>query len=296
MMKRTFSLIVATCGRDKEVERLLKSFTQLDYDLNLVEIYIIDQNDTINLKPIIRKYIPTLQIHHIHSPRKGLSYNRNIGLREAKGDIIAFPDDDCTYYPDTLNKVNDAFDEYADASLLLGQIIDRKTGEKIIRKWSDQPFSLNFYNFYTSFSSITMFVKNEGEKQFFDEQLGSGEYLGSCEDADYIVQKLNQKRKIFYFPEIQVWHPNQKNSEFSESKIASYGRGFGAFARKNLCLPIAALFMEVVIYHMLRYVLFLIHGNKTGNIAEKISVVSRLDGWKEYYKFDLHEGLNNDGE
>lgn len=295
-MQRTFSLIVATCGRDREVDRLLESFTQLDYDLNLVKIYIVDQNDTINLKPIIQKYVPALHIHHIHSPRKGLSYNRNIGLKEAKGDIIAFPDDDCTYYPDTLNNVNDAFDEYADASLLLGQIIDRKTGEKIIRKWSDQPFLLNFYNFYTSFSSITMFVKNEGKKQYFDERLGSGEYLGSCEDADYIVQELNQKRKIFYVPEIQVWHPNQKNSEFSESKIASYGRGFGAFAYKNFCLPVAVLFMEVVAYHMLRYMMSLIQGNKTGKTAEKISVISRLDGWKEYHEFDLNEGLNNGGE
>lgn len=281
-MQRTFSLIVATCGRDKEVDRLLESFTHLDYDLNLVEIYIIDQNDTINLKPIIRKYVPALQIHHIHSPRKGLSYNRNIGLREAKGDIIAFPDDDCTYYPDTLNKVNDAFNEYADASLLLGQIIDRETGGKIIRKWSDEPYSLNFYNFYTSFSSITMFVKNEGKKQYFDERLGSGEYLGSCEDADYIVQELNQKRKIFYVPGIQVWHPAQKNSEFSESKIASYGRGFGAFARKNFCLPIAVLFVKVIGYHILCYIISILKEQNEKEVAEKISIFSRFNGWKIY--------------
>lgn len=278
-MQRTFSLIVATCGRDKEIERLLESFTQLDYNLNLVEIYIIDQNDTINLKPIIQKYVPTLHIQHIHSPRKGLSYNRNIGLREAKGDIIAYPDDDCTYYPDTLNKVNDAFDEYADASLLLGQIIDRKTGEKIIRKWSDEPYSINFYNFYTSFSSITMFVKNEREKQFFDEQLGSGEYLGSCEDADYIVQFLNKKSKIIYTPDIQVWHPIQTLVNFSKVKMTSYGLGFGAFARKNVNLPIAILFIEIIGYHSLLYILAKIKRNKENEAAQKISIVSRLQGW-----------------
>lgn len=278
-MQRTFSLIVATCGRVKEVDRLLESFTHLDYDLNLVEIYIIDQNDTINLKPIIRKYVPALQIHHIHSPRKGLSYNRNIGLREAKGDIIAFPDDDCTYYPDTLNKVNDAFNEYADASLLLGQIIDRKTGEKIIRKWSDQPFSLNFYNFYTSFSSITMFVKNEGKKQYFDERLGSGEYLGSCEDADYIVQFLNKKSKIIYTPDIQVWHPIQTLVNFSKGKMTSYGLGFGAFARKNVNLAIVILFIEIIGYHSMLYIIAKIKRNKENEAAQKISIISRLQGW-----------------
>ena len=41
-MNRTFSLIVATCGRDKEVDRLLHSFIRQEYDLQLVDIYIID--------------------------------------------------------------------------------------------------------------------------------------------------------------------------------------------------------------------------------------------------------------
>lgn len=196
MIKRTFSLIVATCGRDKELDRLLQSLVQQEYDLQLVNIYIIDQNDEIDLKPIIEKYMPVLNIYYIHSSRKGLSFNRNIGLKKANGDIIAFPDDDCTYYSDTLKKVNDAFDELKDAKLILGQIIDRHSGEKIIREWSNRQISLNYYNFYTNFSSITIFVKNEGKKQLFDEKLGSGEYLGSCEDADYIVQELKKNAKF----------------------------------------------------------------------------------------------------
>lgn len=290
MMQRTFSLIVATCGRYKEVDRLLESLTWLDYDLNLVEIYVIDQNDKIDLQPIIQKYVSVLHLHHIYSTRKGLSYNRNIGIRKAQGDIIAFPDDDCMYYRDTLKKVNDAFDEYTNVSLLLGQIIDRKTGEKIIRKWSDESFSLNSYNFYTNFSSITLFVKNNSEKQFFDERFGSGEYFGSCEDADYIVQALSQNHKIFYIPDIQVWHPAQKNSEFNEEKIASYGLGFGAFACKNFNLPIVILFLEVIIYHMLRYFLSMVKRKENEKNAERISVVSRLNGWKIYKKFNLNRG------
>ncbi len=289
-MQKTFNLIVATYGRYKEVDRLLDSFTRLEYNLDLVEIYIVDQNDKIDLCPIIKKYNLILHIHHICSSRKGLSFNRNIGLKKAHGNIIAFPDDDCIYYPDTLKKVNDAFDEFPNASILLGQIIDRKTGEKIIRKWSDKTFMINFYNFYANFSSITLFVKNEGGKQFFDEQLGSGEYLGSCEDADFIVHALNQKHRICYVPEIQVWHPAQKNSEFSEGKIVSYGRGFGAFARKNLNLPISILFLEVMIYHMIRYVLSMVQGRENEKIAEKLSIVSRLNGWKIYKKSDSNEG------
>lgn len=281
-MNRTFSLIVATCGRDKEVDRLLHSFIRQEYDLQLVDIYIIDQNNKINLRPIIEKYTSILNIHHIHSLRRGLSFNRNIGLKEAHGDIIAFPDDDCTYYPDTLKKVNDAFDKLKDAKLILGQIIDRHSGKKIIRQWSDHQFTLNYYNFYTNFSSITLFVKNEGKKQLFDEKLGSGEYLGACEDADYLLRELNQHNNIVYVPEIQVWHPVQKNSNFSKDKVASYGRGFGAFVRKNLSLPIAILFVEVIVCHLLRYLRAMIMFNQKEMEAEKISIISRFEGWKMY--------------
>jgi glycosyltransferase involved in cell wall biosynthesis len=281
-MKRTFSLIVATCGRDKEVNRLLQSFVQQEYDLQLVNIYIIDQNDKIDLKPIIEKYTSVLNIHYIHSLRKGLSFNRNIGLKEADGDIIAFPDDDCTYYPDTLKKVNDAFDELKDAKLILGQIIDRSSGKKIIRKWPDYQISLNYYNFYTKFSSITIFVKNEGEKMLFDEKLGSGEYLGSCEDADYIIQDLKKKHSVYYTPNIHVWHPNQNSLNFSNEKIASYGRGFGAFVRKNMNVPIAFLFVEIITYHLLLYILSLVKNDKQRKNAQKISIVSRLQGLRLY--------------
>lgn len=282
MIKRTFSLIVATCGRDKELDRLLQSLVQQEYDLQLVNIYIIDQNDEIDLKPIIEKYMPVLNIYYIHSSRKGLSFNRNIGLKKANGDIIAFPDDDCTYYSDTLKKVNDAFDELKDAKLILGQIIDRHSGEKIIREWSNRQISLNYYNFYTNFSSITIFVKNEGKKQLFDEKLGSGEYLGSCEDADYIVQELKKKCQIYYTPNIHVWHPTQNSVNFSKEKIASYGRGFGAFARKNVSAPIIFLFIEIIVYHLLLYVLSLVKNDEQGKKAQKISIVSRLQGWRLY--------------
>lgn len=284
IMQNTFSLIIATYGRYKEIDRLLHSFAQLEYDLNLLEIYIVDQNNKIDLQPIVEKYTSILHIHHIRSSRKGLSFNRNIGLKEAHGDIIAFPDDDCTYYPDTLKKVNKAFAEFTDASLLLGQIFDRKRGEKIIRNWSNHSFCVNLSNFYTNFSSITMFVKNDGKNRLFDERLGSGEYLGSCEDADYIVQALKNNYRICYAPEIQVWHPSQKNSEFSESKIASYGRGFGAFAHKNFNLQIAILFGKVIVYHTFRYIFFMIKGRKKEKTAEKISIISRINGWELYKK------------
>ena len=141
-MKYKFSLIMATQGRDKEIELFLESIKQVDYDLPKVQIIIVDQNDVekINLEEIISEYTH-LNIIHVKSNTKGLSYNRNIGLEYAEGEYIAYPDDDCEYYPNTLKEVEEAFQKNPESNLILGRIID-KSGNDVIRKWSKQTVNI----------------------------------------------------------------------------------------------------------------------------------------------------------
>ena len=93
---------------------------------------------------------------------------------------------------------------------------------------------------------------------------------------------MKKKCQIYYTPNIHVWHPTQNSVNFSKEKIASYGRGFGAFARKNVSAPIIFLFIEIIVYHLLLYVLSLVKNDEQGKKAQKISIVSRLQGWRLY--------------
>ena len=72
---------MATYGREKEVESFLNSLKKSNYDLSLVEVIIVDQNDKIDLNHIIERH-NDLNIKHIKSTVKGLAKNRNIGLEE----------------------------------------------------------------------------------------------------------------------------------------------------------------------------------------------------------------------
>jgi len=58
------SLIIPTYGRYTEVERLLCSLTKQTHSLQKIEIIIVDQNDTIDLSPIINKFVSILNIVH----------------------------------------------------------------------------------------------------------------------------------------------------------------------------------------------------------------------------------------
>ena len=69
-------------------------------------------------------------ITHIKIKEKGLSLARNIGLNYVKGDIIAFPDDDCEYPPNLLSKVHELFLKFDEFNVLTGISIDKRQKNK----------------------------------------------------------------------------------------------------------------------------------------------------------------------
>ena len=97
------SLVVATVGRTVELQRFLESMrTQTRRDF---EIIVVDQNDDDRLVPILEQAKGWgLDIRHVRQSEKNLSRARNTGIRLAEGAIVAFPDDDCWYEADAVER------------------------------------------------------------------------------------------------------------------------------------------------------------------------------------------------
>ncbi len=79
-----FSLIVATLGRTAELQRLFESLerqTHRDF-----EVIVVDQNTDGRLLPILDAFATKLTIRRLTSI-PGLSRARNVGLREATGEL-----------------------------------------------------------------------------------------------------------------------------------------------------------------------------------------------------------------
>lgn len=281
MSPKTFSLILATCGRLQEVDKFLQSISVQDYDLSKVEVLIVDQNSNngINITPIIHRYQDVVDIRHIKSAQRGLSFCRNIALRLARGKFIAFPDDDCLYYPNTLCEAERAFNAYPAIDILLGRIVERITHKNIIRNWKDYSFAITQWNFFLNYSSITIFCRQN--TILFDEKLGLGTYYGSCEDTDYIVQALKREEKILYTPVIEVWHPEDPPI-VNFQKVYSYGLGFGALCRKYPEPFALLLFFQAIVYHFVMMSLSIIVLNKGQAKRRFLSIKSRVHGFIRY--------------
>ena len=128
------SLIVATKGRVDEVGRLFDSLCKQTY--RDFEVIVVDQNPDDRLGELVRTYGAGMTIRWIRwSP--GLSRARNAGLKQASGEIVAFPDDDCVYPDETLEQVVQEFRRVPECDGLLGASVDETGRRKRIKDARD---------------------------------------------------------------------------------------------------------------------------------------------------------------
>lgn len=275
-----FSLILATYGRSEEIEDLFESLVQQSIGTENFEIIVVDQNETIDLSALVDNYSKKLNIRHIRSLKKGLSLNRNIGIDIAKGKYICFPDDDCTYYPDTLQTAYFHLRK-PNTNAVFGAIRHRPSGENIIRDWPSSETELTRLNFFDLFSSITIFTSKNNFR--FNEKLGVGCYFGACEDNDYTYNLVKELRGCFYYSDLEVWHPKIQLKDTPKEKNISYGLGWGAFfAIHKFDIFIVRLFIPALAYHILLAAVSVVRGDMVSASRRFDSFTSRVRGFFEY--------------
>jgi len=132
------SVIIPTLHREQDLKRLLSSF--LIQSASPCEIIVIDQSDNYNTGKICLSYKEKLPLKYYHSSRKSLTHSRNFGIEKAKGDVVAFLDDDTELQPDYLERIYNFFKEHPEAIGGMGRIInhgefrDRLMGRGLLYK------------------------------------------------------------------------------------------------------------------------------------------------------------------
>lgn len=235
---REFSLILATVGRTAELNRLfdtLAAQTLHDFD-----VIVVDQNRDDRLLPILHRarYLGLIVRHLKHSP-PNLALARNAGIAAADGQWLGFPDDDCWYEPQTIERI-----------LARVRHADRPQG--VIARWVEQdpaqPSGSLSWHRSSRFrdvpvSSITLFFRHELMDRIggFDGRLGVGQWFGAGEETDIVLRALSAGARLAYEPQALVHH-RVDSSEPAASAIMRQAarrraRGTGAMYAKHK-LPI----------------------------------------------------------
>jgi GT2 family glycosyltransferase len=206
----TFDLVVATVGRVDELARFLESLErQTHRDFRLL---VVDQNEDARIEPLL-----TGRTVRLHAP-PGLSRARNEALPHLRAEVVAFPDDDCVYPDDLLERV---------ATRIEG--LDGVTGRE--PWWTTGAATLTRDNLWNRAISFTVFLRRELVERVgpFDERLGLP--TSSGEEIDYLIRALDAGARIDYDPALVVEHPRK----LADPRVigARDGESLGYLLRKH---------------------------------------------------------------
>jgi GT2 family glycosyltransferase len=199
----SFDLVVATLGRVAPLEHLLESLAGQTH--RVFRVIVVDQNDDDRLAPVLAA--TRLDTLHLRSA-PGLSRARNEALESLAADLIAFPDDDCTYPADLLERVAERFAR--EPSLDGLSVRTAEATGRSDRGWSGSEARLTKANVWNLAASAGLFLRRPllDRVGAFDERLGLGvqQPWSSGEETDYAIRALALGARIEYDPELVVEH------------------------------------------------------------------------------------------
>jgi len=259
----SFSLITATIERTTELDSLFQSIASQNYPN--VECIIVDQNQDNRVQEVSDRWKDFLHLRILHS-LPGLSKARNIGLAVAKGDILAFPDDDCWYTPSLLENVADWFESHPEFDILTVGAKDAD-GVSSGNRWIQDQCEIRPSNaFRTTFSS-TIFIRRTAASRdlLFDESLGVGSWsrFRCGEETDYILNLLKCGTRGHFSRTWSIGHPKRDmlSGQIDGSRATGYGLGMGRVLRKHSLSLLAAGF---VTYDLARSLIVAAKGSLDG--------------------------------
>src|ERR1700755_751781 len=117
------SIIISTRNRGRQLPGCLGAIARLRATFPW-ELIIVDNGSSDNTADVIREFAREsgLNVRSVMQPQVGLSNARNAGLKESKGNIIAFTDDDCYAQEDYLERIVAAFEDAA-VGFITGRIM-----------------------------------------------------------------------------------------------------------------------------------------------------------------------------
>jgi len=117
-----FSLALCTYNRSNLLAQALESLCACQGPRGDWELLVIDNNSTDGTSAVAGSFAPRLPLRYVFEPVQGLSAARNRALRECKGEVLLFTDDDVRFDADWLRTYEQAFAGQPEAGWFGGRV------------------------------------------------------------------------------------------------------------------------------------------------------------------------------
>lgn len=217
------SIVICTYNRERFLPGLFDSIVAQTLDKSLYEVVLVNNNSTDKTEELCKEFManyPEINCSYFIETNQGLSFARNRGIDESRGEYITFADDDALLTPDFSEKACQYLDQHPEVSEVGGPILLQYMGR--VPAWENPYMNSLLGYFQPSQQRYRMVKKNRkyprGSNMTFrasifekcgkfNVQLGRvGRVLVGGEEKDIAFRIFDAGEAIDYEPSILVYH------------------------------------------------------------------------------------------
>jgi glycosyltransferase involved in cell wall biosynthesis len=212
-MKPLVSIIIPTHNRAKTLFRAIESCLIQTY--SELEVLVIDDGSSDETAYVVKSFKDKRVRYFLNKDNSGLAAVRNIGLRKAAGEFVAFLDDDDEWLPEKISKQLKVFrDLEGNVGLICTNGYSEYEKNYFIKE--DKPSGIIYDHRRDHFFPLTVLIPPPSswmipravidEIGYFDEKM-----LNHWDDGDYLF-KLASKYPVYFINEnLVIWHALAKH-------------------------------------------------------------------------------------
>jgi GT2 family glycosyltransferase len=248
------SLTVAVCTRDRPEHLAICLRALRKLSCPPLEILVIDNAPkTQATRELIETSFP--EVTYILEPTPGLDWARNRAIAEAKGDVVAYTDDDVVVDEGWSDAIVRMFARNEDVMAVTGLVVPYELetepqwifekyggfGRGFVRKWyrptDDERSNLAMLHAgsgkFGTGANMAYRRSVFGEIGMFDPALDVGTVTNGGGDLDMFFRVLKFGHTLVYEPAAMVRHRHRRDFEHLHTQIANNGIGFYSHLVRN---------------------------------------------------------------
>lgn len=222
-----FSIVVPTYSRPGKLAACLQAVAGLCYSRDRFEVIVVDDGSERTPADLVGSFRDRLDVKLIVQPHAGPASARNAGAARARGEFLAFTDDDCLPASDWLKALAGRFAASPDC------VIGGCTLNALPRNWYSTASQLlihYLYLYYNTEPDRALFFASNNLALPADRFRAIGGFdtcyvRAAAEDREFCDRWLRHGYQMIYAPEVLVYHAHALTWRTFWRQHFNYGRG-----------------------------------------------------------------------
>jgi GT2 family glycosyltransferase len=249
------SVVVATCANAESAVRCVEAIQS--GATGPFEVIVVENRPARSTveRTLEERFRGDERIRYVEEHRPGLARARNAGLNAARGELVAFTDDDVLVDPAWVPAIRAAFAATPEVGCVTGLILPLELetpAQLLVERFAsygkgfapriysldkpppDQPlfpYTAGYFGSGANMAFRTSVIRDLGG---FDPVLGTGTRARGGEDLDICIRLLHAGSRLAYEPRAIVWHHHADTDARLRQRVFDYGAGLGAMLSKQI--------------------------------------------------------------